>query len=234
MSYCVNCGVELADYIKKCPLCKTEVLNPNVPYNIEAETPYPKISTNDRKSVSKKSVLSLIAILFMLPTIITLLIDISTTGDVTWSGFVISSILMVYTFISVSMISKEINIAIAELLDITAVILFLMYVNYYTGGNWFITFALPLIGIITLFMLFITVIVRFTRISPLSVISLVLIFSGVITMVLEILIDSNFLDNISLSWSMYPFTSLAIIGMALFYIDKNISLKRKLSKKFFI
>ena len=29
MSYCVNCGVELEKGAKKCPLCGTEVINPN-------------------------------------------------------------------------------------------------------------------------------------------------------------------------------------------------------------
>ena len=29
MSYCVNCGVELQKSEPRCPLCGTEVLNPN-------------------------------------------------------------------------------------------------------------------------------------------------------------------------------------------------------------
>ena len=33
MSYCVNCGVELADSERRCPLCHTEVHNPRQPYD---------------------------------------------------------------------------------------------------------------------------------------------------------------------------------------------------------
>ena len=29
MSYCVNCGVELEASLKRCPLCGTEIINPN-------------------------------------------------------------------------------------------------------------------------------------------------------------------------------------------------------------
>jgi hypothetical protein len=29
MSYCVECGVKLAEYEKECPLCTTPVYNPN-------------------------------------------------------------------------------------------------------------------------------------------------------------------------------------------------------------
>ena len=32
MSYCVNCGVELAPSEKRCPLCGVEVVNPAKPW----------------------------------------------------------------------------------------------------------------------------------------------------------------------------------------------------------
>ena len=35
MSYCVNCGVELDNSLKKCVLCDTPVINPNVKNEIE-------------------------------------------------------------------------------------------------------------------------------------------------------------------------------------------------------
>ena len=39
MSYCVHCGVELADCEPKCPLCGTEVLDPKAP-NRKGHIPY--------------------------------------------------------------------------------------------------------------------------------------------------------------------------------------------------
>ena len=40
MSYCVNCGVELDDSAKKCALCSTPVINPNIQEKPD-ETPAP-------------------------------------------------------------------------------------------------------------------------------------------------------------------------------------------------
>ena len=37
MSYCVNCGVELARCEKKCPLCGVEAVNPASPAGPEGE-----------------------------------------------------------------------------------------------------------------------------------------------------------------------------------------------------
>ena len=42
MSYCVNCGVELDDSAKACPLCNTPVLNPNEMLKANTITPFPK------------------------------------------------------------------------------------------------------------------------------------------------------------------------------------------------
>ena len=41
MSYCVNCGVELADSERRCPLCHTEVHNPRQPYDRKIPKPFP-------------------------------------------------------------------------------------------------------------------------------------------------------------------------------------------------
>ena len=38
--YCVNCGVELADSEKKCPLCGMPVFHPDIP-RTPAEPPFP-------------------------------------------------------------------------------------------------------------------------------------------------------------------------------------------------
>ena len=39
MSYCVNCGVELAASERRCPLCGVEVINPREPFDENGERP---------------------------------------------------------------------------------------------------------------------------------------------------------------------------------------------------
>ena len=41
MSYCVNCGVELQKSEPRCPLCGTEVVNPNELKEEKPIRPYP-------------------------------------------------------------------------------------------------------------------------------------------------------------------------------------------------
>ena len=41
MSYCVNCGVELNSNEKRCPLCSTPAINPNIDNKQMDFPPYP-------------------------------------------------------------------------------------------------------------------------------------------------------------------------------------------------
>lgn len=39
MSYCVNCGVELSEELRSCPLCQTPVYHPEKEKNAEEAVP---------------------------------------------------------------------------------------------------------------------------------------------------------------------------------------------------
>ena len=41
MSYCVHCGVELDPTARTCPLCHTQVVDPQQPVDTELPPPFP-------------------------------------------------------------------------------------------------------------------------------------------------------------------------------------------------
>ena len=55
MSYCVNCGVELDETLRRCPLCGTEVINPNQRSAPDpAARPFPsKVEQLERRAVRR-------------------------------------------------------------------------------------------------------------------------------------------------------------------------------------
>ena len=61
MSYCVNCGVELHETASRCPLCKTNVNNPNKPVDTQSPTPFPTKETVV-EPVSQKEAATLICL----------------------------------------------------------------------------------------------------------------------------------------------------------------------------
>ena len=62
MSYCVNCGVELEHSLKECPLCNTQVINPNENAELPMNSPFPK-EKSTVEAVMRKDVGILVSII---------------------------------------------------------------------------------------------------------------------------------------------------------------------------
>ena len=84
MSYCVNCGVELADSEKYCPLCHTEVINPRSPYKEPSEFPYPRQIERIASHIDRRFFASISTFILLLPAFITILCDLLTDASLNW------------------------------------------------------------------------------------------------------------------------------------------------------
>ena len=74
MSYCVNCGVELADSEKRCPLCDTEVINPRKPWREPEDFPYPRHLEPVRERANRVFFASVASLILCVPAAVTLLV----------------------------------------------------------------------------------------------------------------------------------------------------------------
>ncbi|MBR4881654.1 MAG: hypothetical protein IKU19_06945 [Clostridia bacterium] len=234
MSYCVNCGVELAEYIKKCPLCSTEVINPNQPYDFTSEPPYPEYNPVPKQKISPRLILGLIAVIFMLPTALCLVADLYYDGIFGWSGYVIAVLFAIYTVIASALVVHRESVFLEQIFDYMAITLLLVYIEEQSGGGWFLSFALPMICAFALTSLIMTFLIKVLNKRVLTVISIGAFGVGVICVIADLLIKYSFYNYISIGWSLYPFISLVIIGSVLLFIDNNKYIKRRLEKKFFI
>lgn len=143
--YCIKCGVELADSERVCPLCGTRVFHPDLPCG-QGEPPYPPTDHPRHEEVSRIGVLFVISVCMLLPAVITVLCDWRINGTIVWSGFAVGGLLLLYILAVLPLWFKRPNPVIFVPIDFAAIGVFLLYVNYATGGHWFLTFALPVTG----------------------------------------------------------------------------------------
>ena len=233
MSYCVNCGVELAEYIKVCPLCSTEVLNPKKPHDPDSTPPYPNESIVS-KHISLKLILGVLALIFLLPVVICVFADISTDRTMEWSSYVIASLLALYTIIATTLTVHKESLVLEQIFDYMAAILLLVYIENQCDGDWFLKVSLPIISGIAIATLSITFIYKLSAKRPLTIIAASLYFSGLICVICEVVFDYYLCNRLDINWSIYPFISVVIIGSVILFIDNNKYIKRRLEKKFFI
>ncbi len=133
--YCVKCGVKLADTEKVCPLCGTVVFHPDIARE-ESQRLYPA-GRNPNPQVSRWGALVIVSTVFLLPMLLTLLCDMQISQSITWSGYVTGALLVGYEICVLPLWFKKPNPVIFVPCGFAAVGLYVLYINWMTGGNWF-------------------------------------------------------------------------------------------------
>ena len=150
MSYCVNCGVELNESAKKCSLCDTPVINPNIVGVSESAPPFPERIELPKETKNRYGAV-ICSILLLIPNIVCVITNLLITPEMPWSIYVVSSSLMFwFLFIFPFLMKKKHDyiILIVDALATAAYIFIFYYYNSSQTGGWFWRIAIPLdIGI---------------------------------------------------------------------------------------
>lgn len=229
--YCINCGVELADSEKFCPLCKTLVFHPDLP-SPSGEKPYPEY-VEPVKRFNRFGALFVLTFLFLIPAIITLMIDLKLNSAVIWSGYVIGGLAVGYISFVLPFWFKRPNPVIFIPCAFASAILFLLYICLATHGHWFLPLAFPISGIAALLLTAVAALLRYVKRGRLYIFGGAFIALGGFSILIEMFITITFGTRF-IFWSIYPFTACLLIGLLLIVIAICKPLRSSLDKRFFI
>ena len=228
--YCIKCGVKLADTEKKCPLCDTVVYHPDFD-RPSAEPLYPENKIPPNTS-GRKALCGAVIFLFMIPLIACFLADLFFGGGLNWVGYVAGALAVVYVTVALPAWFEHPNPVIFLPCDFVAVGLYLLYICFVTGGNWFLTFALPVTAGICLIVCTEVTLLHYLRRGKLYILGGSFIALGGYILLLEWLLGVAF--GISfMGWSLYSLTVLVLLGGLLIYLAINRSARELIKRKLF-
>lgn len=229
--YCIKCGVRLADTEKACPLCGTKVYHPDLKQP-DAMPLYPE-STETQMPINRWSIMLIVTILYLLPISICLVCDLSISGTIDWSGYVIGSLLIFYTAFLMPRWFDHPNPVIFAPATFGAIALFLLYINWNTHGNWFLTFALPITAALGLLITALITLTRYIRRGRLYIFGGFTVGLGLFCVLIEVLLHITFgLPGFG-TWSLYPMVTLGLLGLAMIVTAIFPPMREALKKKFF-
>ena len=231
--YCVKCGVELADSEKKCPLCGTPVFHPDIPRNL-SDPPFPPDRRIRPEDVNRSGILFVLTVAALLPALLCLLCDWRINGTLVWSGYAAGAIGLLYIVILLPMWFRHPNPVIFVPVDFAAIALFLLYVNYATGGHWYLSFALPVTGAAALLVCAMVTLLKYLPGAALYICGGALILSGGMAVLVEFLLNLTFGLHDTFLWSIYPLAVGVVLGAMLLVIAVSKPLRRSLHRKFFL
>ena len=230
--YCIRCGVALADTEKQCPLCHTTVFHPSIEQK-DVPPLYPREYTATPQ-MRPWGALMIISMLFLLPISICLVCDWQINHAINWSGYVVGALTLLYTVFVLPFWFHKPNPVIFVPSTFTAIAVYLLFINYATGGSWFLSFALPVTGCLGLILSAVVALCRYVSKGSLYIFGGASLAMGGFMLLLEYLLHVTFgLPGIG-TWSPYPLIVFTLLGIGQILVALCPPLRESLERKFFI
>ncbi len=230
--FCIKCGVELTDGQTVCPVCSTRVYHPDIEIKKVSPT-YPK-KDFESEEFNRRGILFVVTILALLAAALTVMFNISLEGGISWSGYVACSLGVFYVCVILPLWFKHTSPAIFVPAAFASIMLLLIYVNAKTGGNWFMSFAFPVTGILAIILTAITTLCHYLRRGILYIIGGGMIALGVWTLLIELFLHLTFELPGHVIWSPFPGTALAVFGLMLIVIAIVKPFRESLRRVFYV
>ena len=229
--YCIKCGVELADTEKQCPLCLTRVYHPEI-HQPEAAPLYPagRIPKAGRRS---KGLAVFLTVVFSLALFFTVLCDLQLSGKITWSGYVVGALAAGYIPVVLPCWFRKPNPAIFVPCSVAGAILYLWYLNWVTGGNWFLPFAFPVAGGVGILLTTLVTLLRYVPKGKLYITGGTFMALGGFMLLVELLLTVTFANISFTGWSVYPLAALLLLGGFLIFLGICRPARESMERKFF-
>lgn len=219
MSYCVNCGVELAASEKSCPLCGVEVINPRQPYQEPAERPYSQLADPAIARSNHRFIAAILSISLGLPAALTLVINLTHNRTVSWSLYVAGALGMLWVWIVPPLLYRRSTFLKNALADAASVAVYLWLIeSLQTRRGWYWPLALPLVGLVSAAVIAVTCLAIRRHLRSFQIPAAILTAVGLVAIGIEVLVDHFAPGKILLFWSWFvliPCLGLAAASLAI-------------------
>ncbi len=228
--YCIKCGVKLGEAEQCCPLCNTIVCHPDFKPEVQQGL-YPPKKLPEVHS-GRAVVNGAILILFLVPLAVCFFSDLHINRTLDWFGYVAGALCLTYICLVLSHWFRKPNPVIFVPCAFVAAGLYLLYVNHATGGNWYGSFALPVLGGLCFLTCAVVTLARYVKRGRLYIFGGAFMALGLFTYVIERLLCKTFSVKF-IGWCFYPLGTLLILGGLLIYLAINRSACEVIRRKLF-
>lgn len=233
MSYCVNCGVELAASEKRCPLCGVEVINPVSPFDPTAASPYPARHEAIRHRIIRVVAATVLSLIMAIPLVIVLLLDLIKDGRMDWSLIPAASIALAFMVFVFPCLFRKPRVWLFMIFGTLEIAVFLLALKFILGGDWYFLFALPLTVLTGAAVIGIYLMISSKKASlPLKV-TITLVIIMVLVLLIQLLSELHFNGRIHFDWSIYAAVSCGMLSLAAIIVGRLYRKSERLRKRLF-
>ena len=226
--YCVKCGVKLQEGVERCPLCRTPVWNPEPQKESRS---YPDTLPLQHREADLPGAVAL-TVICCVASIVTLTVCLKLYGRLQWGGYVIFGLLLFYVIAVLPRWVREPRGEVFVPIDHAAAALFVLYVCLKTGGHWFMSFALPVIGSSALISTAMICLLKYVKGGRPFILGGFLLVLGGFTVLVEFFEHLSFGTEM-FRWSLYSLAGFGSVGLFLLIAGMIPSLRQGMRRRFF-
>lgn len=231
MSYCVNCGVELEDTMKACPLCNTLVINLSEVIKCSEKPAFPN-EKGQVEVVKKQDFAILISVILIATGVTCGLLNLLVFRHTQWSFLIIGGCLLLWVLFVPVIIYEKLSVYFSLLFDGFAIGFYLYLITFVTNqDDWFLELSLPITALLVLIAEIFTLCVKMLPVTFLTTTLYVFTSIGVFCIGLELLIDRFLGLKVQLIWSAVVLTVCVIIDITLITLISRSRLRNAVRRR---
>lgn len=232
MSYCVNCGVELDQTAKRCPLCKTPVYHPDRTADIDAPTPFPTRNIGPQP-VSRKEFALLVTAMLASVAVCCGLLNFFFHAERMWSLYAVGASLMLWVFFVPPLLVQTMPGWCKLTMNVLAMGVYVYLISIdLQGKTWFWGLAMPIILAAAILFGFLGWMLRDRRHSLLTSFVLSLSTIGLLAMSIEFFCNRFFVQRWSPGWSLVVLTVCVALCIPLIIVRNVPTLREEARRRF--
>ena len=236
MSYCVHCGVQLADAESACPLCGTPVMDPSRGEGAGAEPMFvERWEAKAGRKVNWRFVVNLVFCVLAAPFVVTLIVGLCVPADLGWTVYVLAALLVLWIVVVLPLIVRLKKPYVYLLIDAGATLALLAIVAAFTHGwRWFLILGLPLTALALGVALMMTFVIRRSRLNALAKVGWCFIIVAVEVMLVGIVVGLFRGTSVLPLWGWVSALPCAVLGLVMVLLGTSVRASEWLRKNLFI
>ena len=236
MSYCVHCGVRLADAENACPLCGTPVVDPSRIEGAGAEPMFvEKWEAKAGRKVNWRFAVNLVFLVLASPFLVTLIVGLCVPADLSWTVYVLAALLVLWIVAVLPLIVRLKKPYVYLLIDAGAALAMLAIVAAFTHGwRWFLILGLPLTALALGVALMMTFVIRRSRVTVGAKVGWCFIIMAVEIILVGIDVGLFRGTSVLPLWSWVSALPCAVFGVVLVLLGSSVTVSEWVRKNLFI
>ena len=232
MTICLNCGVELDDGLKICPLCGRDPEKKSEQEQISDN--YPSDVIQLEKKENRRYLWELSGIIAISGIVVCTLLDLLTGKRLNWSLFSDVSITAAWVILTLYLFLYKRTVAII-VLQMLAILTALFFIDLLaTGREWFFQVGLPVTVAGFIAAGIVIVLYRAAYLKGLNIIASALIALSVYCIITEIVFDKYRNFSVDLNWSIIVTVSILPVALLFFFFQNRLKKGNRLDSFFHI